>query len=1320
MADGTLWKGEIPITSDSEKREELMRSDYVSLSWNAPYGDVIPAGSYIDYTYVDGHVERYSLLEPHYPERKTEVEWTYRPSFQSWFQGLSKVPFFMYTHNASGSVTGRETDWSLTDTPQNFMSAVCKAIRQETGEVYSYEVAEGLKPFVTLAFSNIDILSVLSSIAEAFETEWWVEKDTHVIHLSKAVSGYELPLEVGVNIGVPSISSQAEFYNRFYVFGSTRNIVQDYQGASVNNIVNRRLTLDPARYPSGYMDFSGGGKVFSCMLYYDDIYPSATGLYVASVVRRRMYVLDSGSGGRIRIGVDAHGNPIYDTYYIYYLTIRRRASSGATYEFLFNDSVYDAVKNLGGMLLPGQPLSVSFTSGTLQGRDFEVTYYRDAMRLSSVDGDVSIPAASYELNYIHEGTYILPSDDLRPHVGDTLVPFNCHIPPAYTDDAYDRLEARALKDIAENFINPATLEPVDRNQYRFRSNAVAFHASDPMLVPGRAVRFRDGVTDLSTRVLSISFRLDRPSAQEITVGNERMKGSLEELREQIEDEGKDIEMSRWYSDRLHTKASQFTRRMYEDAEEAAEALINARLKNFSSSINPIVVKTMQLIAGDESLQFLFYTDRSCTTPLDPFTYDSDARQLRWSACVLRHMTLGLRDITGERKISDYLRWNIRPDRSPILDQEDRMYYVYAKVDSGNDGESHLGGEIILSEDPIEMEEVADNYHFLVGILNSESEGDRSFATTYGFTEVLPGQINTDRIQSTGANDTSGSWLDLTDGSFSFGGGSLTFINGQLVLRGVFTQSGTGSGLNPITNYRGTYDASATYYKNDIVAYTVDGKTQLYIYTSSVAGNALPSDVTKWTIAASSGSDGEKGEKGEDGEKGADGADGADGVDGADGNGIEETIVEYGVSENAITKPTEWSKTLPTEDELKPGMWLWVRMTIRYTDPDAEDTVTYSKAYQGLDGEDGKDGKDGDRGPAIIFRGEYEDGSIYYGSPDRVDVIRYDNFYYIAQPTAGTIMGINPDDDPTGEIWKGFGAQFESVATDLLVADQASINNLTVNKVRTSALNDNGNVVIADNEMHMYDNEGAEKLFIHSGDLSNPEAGTETRNLLAFSGSAAGITFGSEVRVLSGESGNLVTLSSSNLTPVPLTVAAGNTVTLPSTYVQLDLSSIQPGASERLVRLSADLCVDGMAVSHGYTDGIWPPSAGTWSLLAPVPGRAQALTPGSHAVSVRWSAIVDGGAPDRVAGYNVHSIRGDILVVYSGQKVEIAKNGMRAVFGDSSHVAEFTKTGGITSFMLRSGDSGVRVTDSGLEFLIGGTWRTAGVTTISGQTVMKLT
>ncbi|MCQ2163101.1 MAG: hypothetical protein MJY86_07465 [Bacteroidales bacterium] len=43
-------------------------------------------------------------LEPHYPERKTEVEWTYRSSFQSWSQGLSKVPFFMYTHDSGNRI----------------------------------------------------------------------------------------------------------------------------------------------------------------------------------------------------------------------------------------------------------------------------------------------------------------------------------------------------------------------------------------------------------------------------------------------------------------------------------------------------------------------------------------------------------------------------------------------------------------------------------------------------------------------------------------------------------------------------------------------------------------------------------------------------------------------------------------------------------------------------------------------------------------------------------------------------------------------------------------------------------------------------------------------------------------------------------------------------------------------------------------------------------------------------------------------------------------------------------------------------------------
>lgn len=1404
LIDGTIWKGDIPITSECEKREELMQSDLIALSWNAPYGDVIPVGAYIVYTYPDGHIERYSLIEPYYPERTSEFAWKYRPEFVSWTQMLSKVPFFMYTHDSAGGVTSKETDWSLTDTPDNFMRAIVKAIELETGEVWAFSTASGLKSSTTLSFSSFDILSALSSIADAFETEYWFDKLAQTIHLSKASQGMAVPLEVGVNVGVPSITSTKPFYNRFYVFGSTRNIVQEYKGAQVNNIVNKRLTLDPVKYPNGYMDFSNGAPVLSCMLTYDDIYPAATSLYVASVTRRKMYVYDS-NGERVAIGKTSGGSPIYDTYYIYYLTIRRRTSSG-TVAFTFDASTYDATSNPNGMLLKGLPLSAEFTSGSLNGRSFELAYHKNSMTLSSVDGDVYIPAASYEIIHIDEGGYILPSaDTLVPKSNDTLVLFNCHMPSAYVDDGYERLEERALRDINQDYLDTTTGLPIDKNQYRFRSNPVVFStASNPNLTLGRNVIFRSGVINLSTRVVGLVTKLDKPSSQEITVGNERIKGTLQELRDKIADESKDLEESRRQAGVNQRRAAQFTKRSFDDALETMDALVDAKLEDFDPPINPIAIQTMQMLVGNESLQFYFFEDRSCVTRVDPFTYDPDHSRLSWDACVLKHMTLGLDNtLTTKRDNSEYLRWNMSSG-ARVFSAEDpsAFFYVYAKVDALNDGESHLDGEFVFSRDPIGMDDVDGYYHLLVGVVNSEKDGQRSFATFNGFTEVLPGQINTERIQSTGAE----TWINLTDGTFSFGNGKLTFMNGNLVLNGAFIQNGTGSSasLNPITNYRGAYSPSATYYKNDMVSYIHDGKTEMFIFTSSTpTSGKAPTDAAFWRLGTSAGSDGKDGINGKDGENGKDGKDGVDGTDGIsiewlgsldetpskatakknqafyhkllgqslifngtdwvvmtmdgspiewkgdlasapenpqkgwayynttdkksyvfdgtswtimaeDGNGIDEVTIKYGVSESGVVEPEEWLDNVPTT--IDPGHWLWIKTTTTYTDGRTPD-VFYTKSYVGKDGEDGKNGDDG---AMIVFRGDYEDSKAYTGSPEKREVVFYDNFYYITTKEAGTFTNINPDDDPEHLYWQGFGAQFESVATKLLVADDGSINNLTVNKVRTSDINDHGNVSIADNEMHMYDNEGAEKLFIHSGDLSNPEASTETRNLMAFSDSAAGITFGSEVRVLSGESGNLVTLSSGNLNPISLTVVAGNTVTFPSTYVQFDLSSIQVGTTERLVRLSADLCVDGVAISHGYTDGFWPADVSTWSLLAPLPGRSLALTPGSHSVTIKWSVIVDGATPDRSAGYNVHSTRGDILIVYTGQKVEIAKNGMRAVFGDSNHMAQFIKGPSGTEMTLVAGDYGIKIDESGISLRMGSLdWKGVSTTTISGKTVLTI-
>lgn len=89
---------------------------------------------------------------------------------------------------------------------------------------------------------------------------------------------------------------------------------------------------------------------------------------------------------------------------------------------------------------------------------------------------------------------------------------------------------------------------------------------------------------------------------------------------------------------------------------------------------------------------------------------------------------------------------------------------------------------------------------------------------------------------------------------------------------------------------------------------------------------------------------------------------------------------------------------------------------------------------GKDGRDGIDGKDG-YSLAPIYRGEYSASKTYYGTQYRVDIVKYNGIYYVARVDAGTFSNVAPTNTSK---WNPFGAQFESIATNLLLAEGANI------------------------------------------------------------------------------------------------------------------------------------------------------------------------------------------------------------------------------------------------------------------------------------------
>ena len=84
------------------------------------------------------------------------------------------------------------------------------------------------------------------------------------------------------------------------------------------------------------------------------------------------------------------------------------------------------------------------------------------------------------------------------------------------------------------------------------------------------------------------------------------------------------------------------------------------------------------------------------------------------------------------------------------------------------------------------------------------------------------------------------------------------------------------------------------------------------------------------------------------------------------------------------------------------------------------------------------------GPGVVFRGNWSKDETYYGTTRRCDVVKRGTQYYIANVTAqGYFSGEATDPSIDDTHWSPFGESFSSVATGLLFAEMAYVDNLSV-------------------------------------------------------------------------------------------------------------------------------------------------------------------------------------------------------------------------------------------------------------------------------------
>lgn len=587
--DGSVLM-QVPVTKEAKREEELSKSDYISLSFNAAVKVVLPVGAYIEYTYYIDDVRtvtrQFLLLEPYEPTQSSEMSWKYTPEFQHPKMALSKKIFYITTKNSQNEVI-KQTNWSFVGVLSTLMGEICDFLNNDLkfGNCgWKAQTTNTLPNAINVSFTDNDVLSALTSIANAVgeNCEYHIDYDNEIIYFGKVVIGdTPLNLVVGENVGIPSISESREnYYNAFTVFGGTRNITQtNSKGENISSsdirlqlkAGNGFIAVDGKNYNYDIDSFSTidlrqnkqTEPLFTKVLNFSDVFPSLD-TYVYNVRGRKKYVLDSTTNQKIPLTYNADGSvATYKTFTVWYMRlaycttekvndktpVNTTNDNGTThywYDFEVTDDLIIAEKKLSCSFEPNlnanalsTPLAGRGTNGEYVG--FELNYHKNSSSNHESD-DVSttkfnILAGDYEIIYQQDNNVIVPTnadEQLIPH-GESLPSLKCNITVLYNIAMSDVYKT----DAQTRLLNKAKAEIIrlmsDLNNYTFKSYSQVFERKNPHLQIGQNVMYNDGQGyKLNTRILKLLTNIDFDFIQEITIGNQTIKGTITQLKEDVQ------------------------------------------------------------------------------------------------------------------------------------------------------------------------------------------------------------------------------------------------------------------------------------------------------------------------------------------------------------------------------------------------------------------------------------------------------------------------------------------------------------------------------------------------------------------------------------------------------------------------------------------------------------------------------------------------------------------------------------------------------------------------------------------------------------------
>lgn len=489
-----------PVTSSAVRKRVLMGDNYVSLPFSHDtYIDFAP-GAYIIYKGLKFEIIDVDKNRP--TRNATTGGWDYTLQFDDQERHMTRAIVFWLSQKPREAVFHDTTDLqSFGNLIVENMNAFVPAKNWKMRDL-SDELKEGTK---LVSFNGDTCWNAVNTIAETFDVEWWTEQSEGYIYLcfGKLEIGTEEDFVEGeVITSIPSRRGDDSNYGtRFYVFGSTRNLTEDYgqadQGGTTNHVSEIRLRL-----PGGqeYIDARPDmiwNDVVEKFVVFEDIYPKNTDT-VTSVEK-----------------------------------VKRQTDSGTEYEarvIYAKDTPF-----LPTDLIPGETLQAVITSGALSGRTFDIQLGAAFDDPNTWNPETNPFDRKFEIVADVETTgeqeIIIPNDNLDIEPGDTFVLTGIKLPGARIGEAEQEL--------LEAGTTWAQKNSKDTSVYDCPTNPVYCQLNDKSYELGQKVRLVNesqfGSSGRSSRIQGYEKSLDNEYQATYTVGDNTAYSRLGEIEKDIQE-----------------------------------------------------------------------------------------------------------------------------------------------------------------------------------------------------------------------------------------------------------------------------------------------------------------------------------------------------------------------------------------------------------------------------------------------------------------------------------------------------------------------------------------------------------------------------------------------------------------------------------------------------------------------------------------------------------------------------------------------------------------------------------------------------------------